>query len=74
MEVPVLDNEDAIRHWSQVPPAEVEAFGDTGDFARQHLLTPHILQLLGDVQGKQLLDAGCGQGYLAPSRLSKQSG
>ena len=51
--------------WSHVSRAELEAFGDAGDLTRQFLLTPIILELLGDVAGQHLLDAGCGQGYLA---------
>jgi SAM-dependent methyltransferase len=63
--MPRISNADAIRHWSAVPRAFAEEFGDQGDVARQHLLTPALLQLLGDVEGKAILDAGCGQGYLA---------
>lgn len=35
-----------------------------GDFARRHLLNPVLFRLLGDINGKRVLDAGCGQGYL----------
>ena len=45
--------------------ADLDSFGDDGDFARQHLLTPAILDLVGDVQGRTMLDAGAGNGYLA---------
>ena len=58
-------NEDNIGAWSQVSYAELDAFGDEGDFARQHLLTPALLALLGDVAGTAVLDAGAGNGYLA---------
>ena len=58
-------NVDNIRAWSKVPASDLEAFGDSGDFARQHLLTPALLNLLGDVSGKQILDAGAGNGYLS---------
>lgn len=40
-------------------------FGEEGDFARQHLLNPTLLALLGNVRGRKVLDAGCGNGYLA---------
>jgi len=61
----VIANADNIAAWSAVSQAEIEAFGDDGDFARQHLLTPQLLDLLGDVAGHEILDAGAGTGYLA---------
>jgi 2-polyprenyl-3-methyl-5-hydroxy-6-metoxy-1,4-benzoquinol methylase len=59
-----ISNAEALQHWASYPGELVEGFGDQGDFARQHLLNPAIFRMLGDVQGKQILDAGCGQGYL----------
>ncbi len=35
-----------------------------GDINRQLIIDPAIWNLLGDVQGKNVLDAGCGNGYL----------
>ncbi|MDQ2903095.1 MAG: methyltransferase domain-containing protein [Chloroflexota bacterium] len=60
-----ITNEQAIADWSNAPREVLDNFGDEGDFARQHLLNPAIFALLGDVRGKRVLDAGCGQGYLA---------
>jgi SAM-dependent methyltransferase len=62
-------NQDIIKLWSSADPT---AFDDEGDFARRHLLNPAIFQLLGDVLGRHILDAGCGQGYL--SRLLARQG
>src|SRR5919202_121145 len=36
--------------------------GDAGDDLG---ILPHLLALLGDVRGRRVLDAGCGEGYLA---------
>lgn len=60
-----LTSSDVIAQWSALPPESGELFGDHGDLARQTLLNPTLFQLLGDVKGKNLLDAGCGNGYLA---------
>lgn len=38
----------------------------------QWLINPHLWRLLGDVAGKQVLDTGCGNGYL--SRLPADLG
>lgn len=32
---------------------------------RDHILHPMLLHLIGDVTGQQVLDAGCGEGYLS---------
>lgn len=53
-----------IEKWNLIPQSVIEAFGDQGDFARQQLITPALLALLGDVDGRTVLDAGCGNGYL----------
>jgi SAM-dependent methyltransferase len=58
-------NADNIRAWSSMTWAALDEFGDHGDFARQHLLTPALLDLCGDVSGAQVLDAGAGNGYLS---------
>jgi 2-polyprenyl-3-methyl-5-hydroxy-6-metoxy-1,4-benzoquinol methylase len=59
-----ITNQQAVEAWSTAPRELAERFGDEGDFARQHLLNPALFALLGDVAGKHILDAGCGQGYL----------
>lgn len=60
-----ITNDDTINAWSNVPQEIVEQFGDEGDATRRYLLNPIIFELLGDVAGKRILDAGCGQGYLS---------
>lgn len=58
-----ITNSEVIKAWSAAYD-HADTFGEEGDFAHQHLLNPVIFTLLGDVAGKQVLDAGCGQGYL----------
>lgn len=60
-----ITNNDIISAWGNAPQVAAQQHGDEGDFARQHLLNPALFSLMGDVQGKKILDAGCGQGYLA---------
>ncbi|MGE5334232.1 MAG: class I SAM-dependent methyltransferase [Nitrososphaerota archaeon] len=59
-----LTNDEAIRAWSQFSQEDAANFGEEGDLARRLLLNPAIFGLLGEVAGKVILDAGCGQGYL----------
>jgi 2-polyprenyl-3-methyl-5-hydroxy-6-metoxy-1,4-benzoquinol methylase len=58
-------NTQNIEAYGTVPPEQIANFGDEGDATRQYLLNPAIFALLGEVQGRTILDAGCGQGYLA---------
>jgi 2-polyprenyl-3-methyl-5-hydroxy-6-metoxy-1,4-benzoquinol methylase len=67
-----ITNAEIIQEYSRIPEHIAENFGDEGDFTRQHLLNPVLFSLLGDVTGKTILDAGCGQGYL--SRLLAKRG
>lgn len=60
-----MRNEDIIAAWSDAAPAHVNDYADEGDEPRRLLLNPAIFALLGDVRGQRILDAGCGQGYLA---------
>lgn len=43
-----------------------------GDFVKRHLVNPELLRLLGDVRGRRVLDAGCGNGYF--SRMLAERG
>jgi 2-polyprenyl-3-methyl-5-hydroxy-6-metoxy-1,4-benzoquinol methylase len=53
----------AIESWSVMPAEAMAALDPEGDFAKKHLLNPTVLRMLGDVTGRRVLDAGCGQGY-----------
>lgn len=59
-----FSNGEVIRAWSAAD-FDAEAYGDEGDFAHRELLNPAIFELLGNPQGRRILDAGCGQGYLS---------
>lgn len=60
-----ITNADMIEGYERVPQAAIEGFGDEGDLIRQYLLNPALFDLMGDVRHLDILDAGCGQGYLA---------
>jgi 2-polyprenyl-3-methyl-5-hydroxy-6-metoxy-1,4-benzoquinol methylase len=59
-------NEAAIRQWNTAATHQVmEATAEDGDFAKRHLVNPVLLRMLGDLRGRRVLDAGCGNGYLS---------
>lgn len=58
------DSIEAIRRWDQHARALTDAYTEDGDSHRIVLLNPALFQLLPDVNGKRVLDAGCGEGYL----------
>jgi SAM-dependent methyltransferase len=65
-------NEAAIQQWGAMPRAALDAMEPHGDFVKRHLLNPVMLRLLGDVRGRRVLDAGCGQSYF--SRMLAERG
>jgi len=67
-----ITNAEVIAQWSAHAQESVSDFGEEGDLVRQRLLNPALLALLGDVRGRKVLDAGCGNGYLA--RLLARNG
>jgi len=66
------DSTEAIRRCNMHAHALTENFTKEGDKHRIVLLNPVLLQLLGNVKSKKILDAGCGEGYL--SRLLAKQG
>ncbi len=57
-------NNDDLSRWNQIA-REYDTHITQGDFFRTKLLDPAMHELLHDVSRKTILDAGCGQGYLA---------
>jgi SAM-dependent methyltransferase len=58
-------NDRAIQRWGTMPHELLEETAHDGDYAKRHLINPVLLRMLGDVQGRRVLDAGCGNGYLS---------
>jgi SAM-dependent methyltransferase len=58
-------NESVIRMWGGYPVGALTETADDGGLAKRLLLNEHLLRLAGDIAGRLVLDAGCGNGYLA---------
>ena len=64
----VCDSVEAIRRWDAFARTLTDVIGfdpQEGDPHRIVLLNPVLFELLPDVDGKRVLDAGCGEGYLS---------
>ncbi len=59
-----VTNSQNIREWDEKTKFILGRVTDEGDFYRKHFLNPALFSLLGNVKGKTVLDAGCGEGYL----------
>jgi len=67
-----MNTEQAIQRWNQYAERYTANYDEQGDIHRVVLLNPSIFSLLEEIDGKQVLDAGCGEGYL--SRLLMKEG
>jgi 2-polyprenyl-3-methyl-5-hydroxy-6-metoxy-1,4-benzoquinol methylase len=63
--VAIWTNDAAISQWGAIPRAVLDAMEPDGDFAKRHLLNSVVLRMLGNLHGRRVLDAGCGQGYFS---------
>jgi 2-polyprenyl-3-methyl-5-hydroxy-6-metoxy-1,4-benzoquinol methylase len=52
-------------NWNNVAEEYHNSVGDAGDVNHRKYLNPQILKLLGDINGKNILDLACGQGYFS---------
>lgn len=50
--------------WDRFADEWDKRYTDLGDRNRQYIIDPAILDILGRVEDKRILDAGCGNGYL----------
>jgi protein-L-isoaspartate O-methyltransferase len=56
-------NQAAIERWAAMPYEVLAETAEDGDFSKRHLVNPVLLRMLGEVAGRRVLDAGCGNGY-----------
>jgi ubiquinone/menaquinone biosynthesis C-methylase UbiE len=65
-----MDPESALRCWDRAAPA-YSASRSSGPLALSSLYERVVEELLGEVRGKRVLDAGCGNGHLARKRAAR---
>ncbi|SDQ44116.1 methyltransferase domain-containing protein [Carnobacterium viridans] len=67
-----IDAEEAIRRWDSFADTYSKNHNEQGDIHKEVFLNPTLFSLMGELKDKQVLDAGCGEGYL--SRLLSKAG
>ncbi|MEC1260305.1 class I SAM-dependent methyltransferase [Bacillus swezeyi] len=60
-----LGTEEAIKRWDRFADTYSALHTEQGDIHKKVLLNPALLSLMGTVKNKNVLDAGCGEGYLS---------
>ena len=65
MSEPEFSLEDVARYWNDNAAAWAREVRQGYDVAREFLNNPAFLALIGDLRGRQVLDAGCGDGHNA---------
>ena len=50
-------------YWSSIARDYDAVVKETGDQSQQLIINPIVQELLDDLKGKNVLDAGCGNGY-----------
>jgi SAM-dependent methyltransferase len=58
-----FSEEDVAAYWNTNAGAWAQEVRQGHDVARERLNNPTFFQLLGDIRGCDVLDAGCGEGY-----------
>lgn len=64
--------DQVIQRWDLSADVYASKCTKYGDINREVLLTPIIMEMLGDIKDQEILDAGCGEGFL--SRLLAERG
>jgi len=62
---PKLSEADVARYWNDNADGWAAEVRQGHDVAREWLNNPEFLPFIGDVYGRRVLDAGCGEGYYA---------
>lgn len=60
----VVSDEMVGEAWDGAADKWFSGYTEFGDVNRQYVIDPAIFKMLGEVKGRRILDAGCGNGYL----------
>lgn len=58
-----ISESEVAAHWDRNAPLWAEQIRRGHDIFREHWNNPAFIEFAGDLRGKEVLDAGCGEGY-----------
>src|SRR3989304_6179636 len=67
-----MSEDEVALYWDQNADSWSDQVRKGWDYYREYLNNPAFLRFIGDLAGKRVLDAGCGEGY--NTRLLARSG
>jgi ubiquinone/menaquinone biosynthesis C-methylase UbiE len=67
-----VSQEEAMRCWDDGAEEFAGRFKRNEEFFHKHVINPTLLNLLGDVKGKAVLDVACGEGHFS-RKLAEQA-
>ena len=70
--VDAVSQEQAIQCWDDGAEEFAGRFKGNEEFFHKHIINPTLLNLLGDVRGKAVLDVACGEGHFS-RKLAEQA-
>ncbi len=60
-----VSSEEAVRHWDAAAAEFAGHFAEGEEYYHKHIINPCVLDVLGNVEGKRVLDLACGEGHFA---------
>lgn len=60
-----ISNEKAIGSWDEAAEEFASYFADGEEFYHKHIIGPSVINLLGEIGNKAILDLACGEGHFA---------
>jgi ubiquinone/menaquinone biosynthesis C-methylase UbiE len=70
--VDAVSQEEAMQCWDDGAEEFAGRFKRNEEFFHKHIINPTLLNLLGDVKGKAVLDVACGEGHFS-RKLAEQA-
>ena len=67
----LIAGESAVKGWEELADWYDKKQGNVGDLWHKTMIDPALLRVMGRCRGKEVLDLGCGNGYLS-RRLAKK--
>ena len=67
-----VSQEEAMQCWDDGAEEFARRFKRNEEFFHKHIINPTLLNLLGDVKGKAVLDVACGEGHFS-RKLAEQA-